>query len=182
MSRVTIPRMADGNWFALPDYWTDLMKGLGGIAEVKILTVIYHHADKEKLHTGRITTAGFVNSTRLSETAVKYALLSLIDAGLIRRLPSSCWEFVPPSPLPDACRTYASSPRPIDNTRRKSKASGWIQRLRTAVFERDKVCVECGSDQDLTIDHRIPVSKGGPTTLENLQVLCRQCNSRKGDA
>lgn len=32
-----------------------------------------------------------------------------------------------------------------------------------------------------TIDHIIPVSLGGATTLQNIQLLCRRCNSSKKD-
>ncbi|AFN39090.1 HNH endonuclease [Burkholderia phage BcepMigl] len=54
--------------------------------------------------------------------------------------------------------------------------------LRQAVFERDGFrCVECGSNKRLCADHIIPESAGGPTTLENLQTMCRPCNSEKGD-
>ena len=53
--------------------------------------------------------------------------------------------------------------------------------LRWQVFERDNfTCQKCGSRQFLSADHIIPESKGGPTILENLQTLCRSCNSRKG--
>jgi HNH endonuclease len=40
----------------------------------------------------------------------------------------------------------------------------------------------CGATEDLTIDHKlVPWSEGGSSTdPENLQVLCRSCNSRKG--
>lgn len=53
--------------------------------------------------------------------------------------------------------------------------------LAKAVFERDAYrCVTCGDHRDLTCDHIHPESLGGPTTLENLQTMCRPCNSRKG--
>lgn len=32
----------------------------------------------------------------------------------------------------------------------------------------------------LSADHVVPKSKGGPTTFENLRVLCTRCNSRRG--
>lgn len=41
-------------------------------------------------------------------------------------------------------------------------------------------CVACGSREDLVIDHKIPVSRGGSSELVNLQPLCFKCNSSKG--
>ena len=55
-------------------------------------------------------------------------------------------------------------------------------RVRLAVYKRDRyACVRCASNEDLTLDHIIPWSKGGDTAAENLQTLCRSCNSSKGD-
>ena len=47
-------------------------------------------------------------------------------------------------------------------------------RLRTALEARDPTCVVPGCDvrEGLEIDHRIPISEGGPTTLENTNRLC----------
>jgi 5-methylcytosine-specific restriction endonuclease McrA len=49
------------------------------------------------------------------------------------------------------------------------------------VIERDGYqCTKCGSTEDLTLDHKTPLSKGGSDDPENLQILCRSHNSQKG--
>ena len=41
-------------------------------------------------------------------------------------------------------------------------------------------CQVCGADENLTIDHLIPISKGGTDDLENLLTMCGKCNFSKG--
>ena len=41
-------------------------------------------------------------------------------------------------------------------------------------------CGYCGSTYQLTIDHIIPVSRGGKSTFENCVTACRECNNKKG--
>jgi hypothetical protein len=56
------------------------------------------------------------------------------------------------------------------------------EEIKTFVFERDgHACLRCGATEDLTLDHVHPWSIGGADTPDNLQVLCRPCNSSKGD-
>lgn len=53
--------------------------------------------------------------------------------------------------------------------------------IRRAVFERDGGrCRQCGSNFDIQYDHVIPVALGGATTVDNLQILCGECNRDKG--
>lgn len=58
--------------------------------------------------------------------------------------------------------------------------------VRQYVYERDNfTCQSCDRTQQqtqLTIDHIIPLAKGGTNDLSNLQTLCFACNRRKSDS
>ncbi len=41
-------------------------------------------------------------------------------------------------------------------------------------------CQYCGSTSTLTLDHVMPVSRGGKSSWENVVTACYPCNSRKG--
>lgn len=52
--------------------------------------------------------------------------------------------------------------------------------LKWKVWQNDDfTCKECGTKQNLSVDHINPESFGGELNIENLQTLCRSCNSRK---
>lgn len=72
---------------------------------------------------------------------------------------------------------------PSDLTPRRDGKARIPANLARQVMERDAYrCRHCGTHLALTCDHVVAESKGGPTTLENLQTLCQPCNSRKGAA
>lgn len=47
---------------------------------------------------------------------------------------------------------------------------------------RCQLCGKTVADNEMEFDHIIPHSKGGPTTTENVRLLCRGCNRRKSDS
>lgn len=53
---------------------------------------------------------------------------------------------------------------------------------RKKMFERDHyTCQYCDSKGDITIDHVIPVSRGGKTSFVNCVAACKECNLKKGN-
>ncbi|GCL38390.1 MAG: HNH endonuclease [Sphaerospermopsis kisseleviana] len=55
--------------------------------------------------------------------------------------------------------------------------------VRQYVYQRDKYqCQSCGKtslETNLSIDHIIPLSRGGKNDISNLQTLCLTCNQNK---
>jgi hypothetical protein len=42
-------------------------------------------------------------------------------------------------------------------------------------------CSNCRSDKDLEIDHKLPISRGGTDDIDNLTLLCKECNLKKSN-
>lgn len=52
--------------------------------------------------------------------------------------------------------------------------------VKMEVFSRDEgICVLCGSNSNIEFDHILPFSKGGSNSVQNIQLLCLQCNRKK---
>ena len=64
-----------------------------------------------------------------------------------------------------------------ERARLRSQYALWYATLVEQYGER---CLNCGMESDLVLDHVIPVAKGGQSVLENLQLLCAECNRLKG--
>jgi 5-methylcytosine-specific restriction endonuclease McrA len=60
---------------------------------------------------------------------------------------------------------------------RKAKRAEWERRVRPIVLARP--CAYCGGTAD-SVDHVMPVSRGGSCKMRNLAAACRRCNSEKG--
>lgn len=70
----------------------------------------------------------------------------------------------------------AAAKRPIPAQRGRVRDD-----VKQLVWQRDGGrCRSCDSASELQYDHIIPVSMGGASTEDNLQILCGPCNRRKG--
>lgn len=53
------------------------------------------------------------------------------------------------------------------------------------IYDRQNgLCAYCGQHRNIkymTVDHIIPLSKGGTDSLDNLQCTCKKCNGLKSD-
>lgn len=92
------------------------------------------------------------------------------------------------SPLENACYQLSDSerdrprPEPSDYERRRRAFAAKTRDLFVQLVVRDgAACARCGSTERLTVDHVIPMIRGGSDELSNLQTLCKSCNSAKRD-
>jgi hypothetical protein len=76
---------------------------------------------------------------------------------------------------------------PSTETKDTRRSGRYIPRdILLKVVRRDRqICQECNQnvpDTQIEIDHIIPESKGGPVSVENLRVLCKNCNRTKNNS
>jgi 5-methylcytosine-specific restriction endonuclease McrA len=66
--------------------------------------------------------------------------------------------------------------REKDKARKLRKSRWWQQKLAVGI------CYYCGSlfePHELTMDHIVPLARGGRSTKDNLVACCKECNNRK---
>jgi len=130
----------------------------------RVMEIVRRVAAEEGIHPSELTVA------RIKAWGLYSPFINLFGGKLskIRELASTG------VPAPDL------EPRSPANTRNRPRLTNAAM---SEVWIRDGgKCVDCGSIEDLEFDHVIPFSKGGSSTPENLRILCRQCNRKRGAA
>ena len=77
---------------------------------------------------------------------------------------------------------YKSEELPIDNKRRPFSFDEKVKVIELNVLKYGiAMCEKCRATKNFSIDHRVPLARGGHNGVSNLQLLCKNCNSKKGD-
>lgn len=109
------------------------------------------------------------------------------------RVRNIAWREANPTYWQEWQRENAEAVRDIANRRRAKKVSGEFEKIdRAVVFERDGYeCKLCFTPLDMeakfphplspTLDHIVPLNKGGHHLYVNLQAAHFRCNTAKGD-
>jgi hypothetical protein len=125
------------------------------------------YRDAEAVHSARLQALiaeVFAASGRPRALAAAAALLARVDLG----------------PNPDlAQRSPGVTPEQLKRARREFLDCAGRRRLRAEFALGLHVC-PCGAVDRLTVDHVVPLARGGTNDPTNLQVLCLSCNTRKG--
>lgn len=129
---------------------------------VRVIEIVRKVAAEEGVHPGDLTVA------RIKEWGLYSPFINLFG-GRLSKLREMASVGVPaPDVTKPSSATKRSRPR-LTNA------------IMSEVWTRDAgKCVECGSMENLEFDHVIPLSKGGSSTAENLRILCRACNRKRG--
>ncbi len=165
---------------------------MAGFFSVKNFDLYQHYKDRDppwiKLHYRILSDYGF----GILPDEAKAHLLAI---GL---LASRCANRVPNDPVWVGNHINATGPvdlaaliaagwlildsvtAPINGKREVWPSRYITPAIKKAVHERDGgKCQTCGSTERIEYDHKIPVSKGGCSVEENLQLLCAPCNRAK---
>lgn len=73
----------------------------------------------------------------------------------------------------------------VNRNKRNPSKKNKVAKLRLIFWQIDPHCSYCGIQlvlEEATLDHKIPRSKGGRTTLTNTCLSCHKCNNEKGDS
>jgi hypothetical protein len=62
---------------------------------------------------------------------------------------------------------------------RKAEGSYTQEEFETLCQRYGNICLCCGKRKKLSVDHIVPLSKGGKNSIDNIQPLCITCNKKK---
>jgi 5-methylcytosine-specific restriction protein A len=76
------------------------------------------------------------------------------------------------------CREHAPK-KPVTPQRQMRNSSEYKTNRKRALVRDGFACRQCGATEHLTVDHFVPLARGGDNSLSNLWTLCTRCHDLK---
>jgi 5-methylcytosine-specific restriction endonuclease McrA len=77
-------------------------------------------------------------------------------------------------------RAHPEARKAIYHSRRAAEGSFTAEEWKSVIEAQAGRCLHCNTLTSLTVDHIVPLARGGTNWISNIQGLCRRCNSVKG--
>lgn len=143
-------------------------------AKYAAMWVTTGHSSDEYYHIMRVVAErAFIAAIAPSSTQIaRWKVTGTTSRGLSAHIVATTGKVVTAETAKRLWRLFSNCPEPRRARTIADFLAGFPDRLK---------CQYCGDTQGpFHVDHCIPLRKGGPDALTNLQVLCEQCNLKKG--
>jgi len=77
-------------------------------------------------------------------------------------------------------KVSASRVKMLHKRRNNIRENNFLISIKEVMKLKEKPCIYCGSQKRITLDHVVPLSRGGRNSIGNLVPACLSCNCSKG--
>lgn len=127
------------------------------------------------LHVSEAEIEIFAYDWRLSEERLLKIINKAVDVGLFDK---DSWDLEQVL----LSHEFNDQNRAQINRKNRDTSDHEYKRHKNYIFQRDGYqCVYCGSTSRLSLDHILPLSRGGSNDPDNLATACLTCNLSKSD-
>jgi 5-methylcytosine-specific restriction protein A len=132
-------------------------------------------------HESHLPLPGLLALQDVASPCVQGSRVQLRGVHLMQRPCLDCGVLIRSSGRCPACRGAVERRRDAHRGSPSARGYDWSwQRMSKAARDEQRWCEHCGRTGDLTLDHIVPLARGGTNESDNVRVLCRACNGAKG--
>jgi len=129
-----------------------------------------YHAEHKEIRNARVRKWHYNNKDRVKARSIKYHKTYRPSAATLEK--AKDWK----AKNLEKMRMYVVRRRA---NKRSSSEHYTVEQMKALRSKIKNLCANCLKKKDLSIDHIVPLARGGSNAIRNIQFLCHSCNSRK---